>query len=188
MNQSTNLIQWKNLTKEQQEGFDFEHGDYEIQSISVNNDWRDFLNGTTKDFPYCNDTVFRLKIVDDEWYYCEWNDKSSVIRQGNDSQMASKWIANCVVVRPAKPSEIPKPILHGEDLVGYLCGVSDVSIEDANASSTLTQPLMVIASYSQSGYGIAGVNLRWKHAYPVPADKIKQLKNLGGRIKCIIMK
>lgn len=100
MNQVTNLIQWKNLTQEQQDEFDSSYT-YEYQK-EHSSDWVIALNPDFSDF--CGELVFRLVIKDDKWYYWVWEGES-FIKLG--SQVVEMHRGGYSTIRPARPNEIP---------------------------------------------------------------------------------
>jgi len=114
MNQTTNLIQWKNLTDEQKAGFDFEGYDYEMQCDLKWFDIRDFEG---------DEVVYRLRIEPDKWYFCEVktipnNRTENTIKLGE--HLTLDFIEACHIVRPATADEIPKPeVLTLEDRVKF---------------------------------------------------------------------
>ena len=109
MNQVTNLIQWKNLTEEDQADFDFENYVY----IRQKPDGMDF-EPTIKAYFGLKDTdfisnqaVYRLKVEPEKWYYygalvkgCIYED----VAQGHNLTNLESY----KILRPAKESEIPK--------------------------------------------------------------------------------
>ncbi len=101
MNQTTNLIQWKNLTQEQKADFDFENYKYEYQCRSIG--WRD----KTKSDAFALETVYRLVIEPDKWYYLkrQRQELEGQIIKGSNIGVVDQ----CFIFRPAKPDEIPKP-------------------------------------------------------------------------------
>jgi len=113
MNQTRNLIQWKNLTNEEAAGFDFENYKYEFQH------GLDWILKTNIDLPINGDStnqcVYRLVIELDKFYYTDDGIDSPSVDLGSN---LIKWdikgsneftFKKSTVVRPAKPSEIPKP-------------------------------------------------------------------------------
>ena len=65
MNQTTNLVQYKNHTEEQKGDFDFENYKYEYQSLQ-GLQWHS-LKGSTAD----TERIYRLVIEEDKWYFCK---------------------------------------------------------------------------------------------------------------------
>ncbi len=111
MNQTTNLIQWKNLTDDEKAAFDFSY-QYERQLNGHGTDWlmcsRNHQSAKVK---ADGDTVYRLKIEPEKWYYCEVKTVpngrlENTIKLGE--HLTGDFIQACHIVRPAKPSEIPK--------------------------------------------------------------------------------
>ena len=106
MNQTTNLIQWKNLTDEEKAGFYFENYKYEFQH------GLDWILKTNIDLPINGDStnqcVYRLVIEPDKWYYCDWINVKSEVLKGLDLA-AFNTVADIKTVRPATADEIPKP-------------------------------------------------------------------------------
>ncbi len=103
MNQSTNLIAFGLLTKEQQAQFSFEakeKGMYEV--YGEENDWCPPRKGSA----FAHHLTYHLKILPDEWYYGEYYQSGSVVDKGVDFYRPLK---DYTILRPAKPSEIPKP-------------------------------------------------------------------------------
>jgi hypothetical protein len=105
MNQVTNLVQWKNITKEDQAGFDFIEYRYEYQLVS-SNEWSIVTAGG------CGQTVYHLKIQPDKWYYCEVKTMpngrfENTIKLGE--HLTAPFIEACHIVRPATSSEVPEP-------------------------------------------------------------------------------
>jgi len=99
MNQTQNLIQWKNLTEYQKAGFDFEGYKYEKQ---VAYDWKEMPHKFTS---CVDDAVYRLVIEPDKFYY--WNDEDDI---GSGVKKGKDFITfGYKSLRPAKPEEIPKP-------------------------------------------------------------------------------
>lgn len=100
MNQTNNLIQWKNLTQEQKDDFDFENYKYECQPVGS----KHFI-GFLAD---CPDNVYRLVIEPDKWYAmereCDHDHNVSILKGSNISE-----VDHCYMIRPAKPKEIPTP-------------------------------------------------------------------------------
>ncbi len=102
MNQVTNLIQWKNLTQEQMDEFDFENYWYEWQTGSGV-----FCTCAKSDFSL-SDNVYRLVIEDDKWYAMPEYDGMGVYKdivKGSDIKSPEKYIN----LRPARLDEIPQP-------------------------------------------------------------------------------
>lgn len=102
MNQATNLVQWKNLTQEQKDAFDFENYRYEFQNgIS----WTEVIP-TNPRIKRNSNELFRLVIEDDKWYYCK---RSVCIRVYLGKEVLQSNHKYCKVLRPARPDEIPQP-------------------------------------------------------------------------------
>jgi len=107
MNQTTNLVQYKNLTDDQKATFDFEGYAYEFQLDDKG--WKDLLvigkesfiyKGSLKSVsghPY-NNTVYRLKIDPEKWYFWEAIGLSGVTmgKDLNNPNLEG-------IIRPAKP-------------------------------------------------------------------------------------
>jgi hypothetical protein len=106
MNQATNLIQWRNLTQEQKDEFDFENYLYEFQGTGKN--WYPVTHLDKE----LGQVVYRLVIETDKWYMCEWNGNSGC-ELGRDVLEALEEIPvhyhNYRTLRPAKLNEKPKP-------------------------------------------------------------------------------
>ena len=75
MNQTTNLIQWKNLTDDEKAGFDWSYK-YKFQ---FNRSWNNYQPSNP-----CDNDVYRLKIEPDKWYYLVHGDGSTEIIIGKD--------------------------------------------------------------------------------------------------------
>lgn len=100
INQVTNLIQWKNLSKEDQAGFDFERYKYEWQSETI---WESVNWAPLK--PNSNG-VYRLVIQPDKFYYMEGENGTEIIKGGSIDNRDRKVSS---VIRPATSAEMPKP-------------------------------------------------------------------------------
>jgi len=111
MNQTTNLIQWKNLTEEQKAGFDFEGYDYKMQCDLKWFDIRDFEG---------DEVVYRLKIEPEKWY-CLGMGQNEQITQGKYILSSSYHTDfQTTLLRPATAAEIPKPeVITLEDRVKF---------------------------------------------------------------------
>lgn len=101
MNQVTNLIQWKNLSKDEQDGFDFDNYKYECQCSM--NDRTDWIKRAVRLTPHSQD-VYRLVIQPEKFYY--W---ASI--QGGGVALGKDLLVphHRLVLRPATEAEIPKP-------------------------------------------------------------------------------
>ena len=100
MNQTTNLIQWKNHTQEVQAEHDFEGYKYEVQA-GENLGW---MKGSVASA--YSDWVYRLVIEPDKWYYCHHEPLGEVhVIQG--SKVGP--VEDMQILRPAKPNEVPQP-------------------------------------------------------------------------------
>jgi hypothetical protein len=104
VNQVTNLIQWKNLTQEQKDEFDFENYKYGVQaptnttfSVPVTHKERPT---TITDFG----SVYRLVIEDDKWYCTNSNCDPQL---GKDINRMGA--GTFQYLSPARPDEIPQP-------------------------------------------------------------------------------
>jgi hypothetical protein len=62
----------------------------------------------------------------------------------------------------------------GAELVGCLCGVSAMNISEAKIYSENLQNLKVVNNYKDGYYGTSGG--QYKYVYPVPAEKLAELK------------
>lgn len=125
MNQTNNLIQWKNLTDEQKAGFDFPGYKYERQ---LDLDW----TSSERKADALSGGVYRLVIEPDKWYYCEGTTDKPEVLKGLDLTTFNQ-VRNVPVIRPAKHSEIPKPkrvfkdgafypfVLNGDPCIGRYC-------------------------------------------------------------------
>ena len=105
MNQVTNLIQLGLLTAEQQRQYDFE--DRRLYDVlrSFTEKGKPIWESTRQSpFPQRHQT-YRLKILPDEWYV--WDDGQIEAGVSLGSEIMKKYLYK--VLRPAKPSEIPKP-------------------------------------------------------------------------------
>ena len=101
MNQATNLIQWKNLTQEQKDEFDFENYKYKMQDYIISNNWL-----SARDNCPSRQAVYRLVIEPEKWYWCKWPDGCEYPALGKSF---INEIENCLGVLPAKEHEKPKP-------------------------------------------------------------------------------
>lgn len=100
MNQVTNLIQWKNLTQEQKDEFDFDY-EYHYQGERENTvSWWIPHAGLCK-----IERVYRLVIEDDKWYWIE-DDNGEQACLGEF--INQKDITKALILRPARPDEIPQ--------------------------------------------------------------------------------
>jgi hypothetical protein len=100
MNQTNNLVQWKNLTEDQKAGFDFEGYKYEEQHYN-SNQWMGYVSHHGRD----TTSVYRLVIEPDKFYY--WDDGDGI---GSGVKKGKDFITfGYKSLRPAKPEEIPKP-------------------------------------------------------------------------------
>ena len=116
MNQVLNKIVYGLLTKEQKAGFCQEakkRGVYEFYDSGIINDW------CVADQPHFeNSIVYRLKILPDEWYFVangtRVNPAPEVIL---GSMIDMVLIEKYVILRPAKPHEIPKPVTVAKSLL-----------------------------------------------------------------------
>lgn len=98
MNQTTNLIQWKNLTQEQMDDFDFENYKYEFQGFL---DWNTHA-GIPK-----RSRVYQLVIEYDKWYtYSTKNLIGEIIKTVKGSEFVNP--EEACECRPARPDEIPQ--------------------------------------------------------------------------------
>jgi hypothetical protein len=110
MNQTTNLIQWKNIPDKQKAEHDFENYAYEYQN-EHSTDWQNL-----RDDDIFQDCVYRLVIEPEKWYFLELN------RGGNEVIIGSNLLKDDYsgihpTVRPCKPDEIPKPEKTLEDRI-----------------------------------------------------------------------
>jgi hypothetical protein len=98
MNQVRNLIQWKNLTQEQKDDFNFEN--YEYQFLSEY-EWTNstVIRGESAGY----DLVYRLVIEDDKYYVYEDGGREEVFK-GDEP-----YLVDTKLLRPARPDEIPQP-------------------------------------------------------------------------------
>lgn len=112
MNQVTNLIQFKNLSKEQQAGFDFENYSYEGQDSGHGSENTKFTKilpcGKTKGMAH---RVYRLKIEPEKFYYARVKTipntrLDTTVKIG--SEFSDDFIKACCDFRPATPDEQPK--------------------------------------------------------------------------------
>jgi len=184
MNQATNLVQLKNLEKPSVIDFN-KLNMYEIQG-PTSNIWTE-ADKSVMGHPLV-DCVYRLKICDDEWYYysdmahsdnydCEVVKGSKLLSIDEDSPFHYTQLDE---LRPATKDEIPKPVPADEELVGYLCGVSDDSHGHAESNAENIINCFFITGYSSCGSNRFKTNMdrpNFVYAYPVHADSIKQLKN-----------
>lgn len=111
MNQTTNLVQWKNLSKEEQAEFDFGGYRHKVQGDIK---WLLMVN----DIPIGRN-VYRLVIEPDKWYYCEGTTNEPEVLKGIDLA-AFNQVEKVPVIRPVIEAEVSKPEftpLHLEDKV-----------------------------------------------------------------------
>lgn len=109
MNQTKNLIQWKNLTDDEKAGFDFENYDYECQHLYASTEW---LEWSIKHHSLQGERAYRLKIEPDKWYWYEHEgDQGAQIGGDIISNLSCHGMEldRYQVIRPAKPDEIPQP-------------------------------------------------------------------------------
>jgi len=113
MNQTTNLIQWKNLTAEEKAAFEWARYRYDVQNGVT---WK-HLDAYGGNF----DNVYRLVVEEDKWYALVTvnNDlhfeKGALLLAAQDDGVVALYEYS--TLRPAKPSEIPKPEPTLEDRV-----------------------------------------------------------------------
>lgn len=101
MNQVTNLVQWKNLTQEQKDGFDFENFKYEVQRLTNGVDFYTSIVSMNGEANY--EKVYRLVIEPDKWY-------TGFINGELVTCLGSCFDGlNPETLRPARPDEIPQP-------------------------------------------------------------------------------
>lgn len=99
MNQVTNLVQWKNLTQEQKDDFDFEDYKYVMQ-YSHETVWTNPRTPVIEPGKNPN-AVYRLVIEDDKWY-------TGFINGELVTCLGSCFDGlNPEILRPARPDEIP---------------------------------------------------------------------------------
>lgn len=100
MNQVNNLIQWKNLTQEQKDEFDFENYSYEVQKIgSIETGW--FYKQTAQTF---GKDVYRLVIEPERWYAVTGPYDHTFLSPGTEITL---FYGSYNSIRPARPDEIP---------------------------------------------------------------------------------
>ena len=120
INQVTNLIQWKNLTPEQQAEFDFE--DYEYEAMApLSTIW---VSALTQPITPHDHTIYRLKIQPEKWYYIKFDSPNSVdsyTLRGSDDLIKEPFIS---IIRPATKDEIPN-ICNGD-------GCEKTTVKDYN--------------------------------------------------------
>tara|TARA_R110002020_G_scaffold407668_4_gene617633 strand:+ start:301 stop:858 length:558 start_codon:yes stop_codon:yes gene_type:complete len=98
MNQTINLIQWKNHTPEVKDEHDFKNYKYDYQ-CEHGTGWQ-YLD----EDDVFEDCVYRLVIEKDKWYYTEDYEGFQCQKLGSEINPE-----DYTMLRPAKPSEIPKP-------------------------------------------------------------------------------
>jgi hypothetical protein len=110
MNQVTNLIQWKNLSKEEQAGFDFEGYKYERQ---VNEEWEPFRDYDLSHNKHLN-FVYRLVIEPDKLYVTDFEGDVNTLSGKfiiDENERDEVRISEYLSIRPATEAEVPKPAL-----------------------------------------------------------------------------
>ncbi len=165
MNQTQNLVQWKNLTNTQKFHFNFKDFKYQKQN------GLEFKDLKGDEYPLGCD-VYRLVIEEDKWYCCfahRWS-----IQKGSTLIGSSQHPSVLSILRPARPDELPsegvtKPVPQGDELVGYWCSVSDYSIESTKKYEVLA---LITKFYGGSYFDTSGDD--WLYAYPVNLNKIKE--------------
>lgn len=109
INQVTNLIQFKNLSKEQQASFDFENYEYEGQDSGHGSENTKFTKilpcGKTKGMAH---RVYRLKIEPEKWYFSKYLGNPHIILGKEVTYQAEEHYMP--ILRPATPDEQPKPL------------------------------------------------------------------------------
>ena len=106
MNQLLNKIPYGLLTEDEQAGFSTEmknRGLYEV--------YDKMWHRAYKDYSFMNYRTYRLKILPDEWYWCDDLNGNCAAIEGQKLINALDMVAfdEYMTLRPALPEEIPKP-------------------------------------------------------------------------------
>jgi hypothetical protein len=113
VNQAINLIQWKNLTEEQQADFDFENYKYEGQYGGGDTTFQEMPNNIRPSAQ----GVYRLNIEPDKWYFIRQGDflrdllnlnKGLCILGKDLLNHKDVLVSDLDEIRPARLDEIPK--------------------------------------------------------------------------------
>ena len=75
---------------------------------------------------------------------------------------------------------VEKKVKQGEDLVGCLCGLSDLGIENAKENAEELNILGEIVYVCDNGEYFTRCDMCWKYAYPVPRERLLELANIIG--------
>lgn len=114
INQVTNLIQFKNLSKDEQVGFDFESHKYLYQAGP---NWYDVL---ISEHPIA-DYVYRLVIQPEKFYY--WENAAGYSDNQKGEDLNENTIEFLSILRPATSAEIPKPEVPEERGMMFQLGI-----------------------------------------------------------------
>jgi len=181
MNQLTNRIPYFLMTEEEQKAIlkGIASGYKYLRSVGETNSWEPVVSYSLLR-PEC---VYRLELEPEKEYFVR-GDRDGLGRVlGPDTcDLFDETYDHIALdefhtVRPAEPEEVT---LQGEDLIGYLCAVSDVSLEDAkNSAENLCDMFAIISHVEDGWYGTVSEG-HWKYAYPVSKEKLESLKNMEG--------
>jgi len=114
LNQVTNLIAFGLLTKEEQSGFCLDikaRGHYDFF------DGFGWKKAVPSKLSFDESTVYRLKILPDEWYYCELDTDHGIADYVFKGHSLKNDFSNYTVLRPITTNEIPKKVKTLEDRI-----------------------------------------------------------------------
>ena len=114
MNQATNKVIFGLLTKEEQSGFCLDikaRGHYDFF------DGFGWKKAVPSKLSFDESTVYRLKILPDEWYYCELDTDHGIADYVFKGHSLKNDFSNYTVLRPITTNEIPKKVKTLEDRI-----------------------------------------------------------------------
>ena len=104
MNQVTNKTPFGLLTRDEESQLSLKGLENGLYSRFRDAKWQDVI-----DICFESDSVYRLKIMPDEWYYIETVSLEESLQSAVYKGRVIDICTNIKTLRPAKPSEIPKP-------------------------------------------------------------------------------
>ena len=105
---------------------------------------------------------------------------SSVVSMANDGCLHTHTKSGAAL---SSMFDIMPPVPQGEELVGMLCGFSDIPLEKAKgyAMEAYVRIGQVMDYNASSTLPYCNADRAWKYAYPVPKERLEMwLKKAGG--------
>ncbi len=174
MNQVTNLIQWKNLTQEQKDDFDFENYRYTVQT-PTNTKFFGFYQKERPTSITDFGSVYRLVIEHDKWYtyFSEEFSKKYTVK-------GSEFVNpdGAISLRPAKPDEIPQQEKTLEQKIKDKWSDKEVVLLKHDAMDVLRMVSNDSSCFSSSHTICRSIKGFYKYVYDQDGDLIKSLRSV----------